>query len=122
MVVLTCPVPPGWRDAKAVAARNASLRRLLGADGRNASSLTLLDAAAVVEGAPLNATKADGDVHYQCGLVTTNGGASGGVENGLHDGPHSYKRFDVVHVDRAGTCEDIVNFAIWQLLLCELSH
>lgn len=71
VVVLTCPVAPGWRDAKGVAARNADLRRLMtaeaksGGGGGGAGSLRLLDAAAIVEGAPLHATKADNDVHYQ---------------------------------------------------------
>lgn len=55
-------------------------------------------------------------------MFTTNGGSSGGVENALHDGPYSYRRFDTVHVDRSGTCEDAVNFAVWQQLLCELAR
>ncbi|PSC72103.1 hypothetical protein C2E20_4505 [Micractinium conductrix] len=51
---------------------------------------------------------------------TANEGKRGPVESKVYDGTY-YKYYDVVRVDRGGTCRDAANFSLWQGLLCLLA-
>lgn len=113
------PAPAAAAPPGPAAATSAGTSLRAGLSAGILGDLRLLDAALLAGGAPANVTLGPGEVHFQCSLYSTNGGKEGAVFYPLHGGV-SPQYFNVVKSNLDGSCEDPVNFSMWQALLCLL--